>query len=78
MTHFFYPSALVACALDADDLEWNELTRERDKVSCQRCLAQLDEDAIRCHACWQRSKNVAITVEHSCDPALRIRKATSP
>ena len=42
--HWFYPSSVIGCGLNMDDLSPKELTCLRHEVTCSGCLAQLRAD----------------------------------
>jgi len=42
--HWFYPSSVIGCGLNIDDLHAEELTCLRHEVTCSGCLAQLRAD----------------------------------
>ena len=69
--HWIYPSTIVGCGLDADNLCSDELTCLRSEVTCQRCVARLSSDKERCQACKLGAlESVRLALGHVCDPAL--------
>lgn len=42
--HWFYPSSVIGCGLNIDNLPAEELTCSRHEVTCAGCLAQLRAD----------------------------------
>jgi hypothetical protein len=63
--HWYYPSAIIGCRIEIDELCSDELTCLRSEVTCPSCLAQLVADKEICDTC-----KLGPPGPHSCDPAL--------
>ena len=46
--HWYYPSAIIGCRIEIDELCSDELTCLRSEVTCPSCLAQLVADKEIC------------------------------
>jgi hypothetical protein len=69
MIHWFYPSSIVGCGLNFDDLDHNTLACARDSVTCPRCIMRLVEDKKICARCATNNHDIY----HRCDPGDRRR-----
>lgn len=70
--HWCYPSTIVACGLDIDDLRAIELAWLRSEVTCEDCLARLRSDREICEACRDAQDHVSVRLarSHVCDPEI--------